>query len=59
MARRILEEIRKRLKFLNDVGIGYITLDRLTMTLSGGESQRINLATSLGLFTGRFAVCSG
>jgi excinuclease ABC subunit A len=48
IAKRILEEIRKRLKFLNDVGIGYITLDRLTMTLSGGESQRINLATSLG-----------
>jgi excinuclease ABC subunit A len=48
IARRILEEIQKRLKFLNDVGIGYLTLDRLTMTLSGGESQRINLATSLG-----------
>jgi excinuclease ABC subunit A len=48
VAKRILEEIRKRLKFLNDVGIGYLTLDRLTMTLSGGESQRINLATSLG-----------
>jgi excinuclease ABC subunit A len=48
VARRILEEIRKRLKFLNDVGIGYLTLGRLTMTLSGGESQRINLATSLG-----------
>lgn len=48
VARRILEELKKRLKFLNDVGIGYITLDRLTMTLSGGEYQRINLATSLG-----------
>ena len=48
VAKRILEEIRKRLKFLTDVGIGYLTLDRLTMTLSGGESQRINLATSLG-----------
>lgn len=48
VARRILEELKKRLKFLNEVGIGYITLDRLTMTLSGGEYQRINLATSLG-----------
>ena len=48
IAKRILEEIRKRLKFLYDVGIGYITLDRMSMTLSGGESQRINLATSLG-----------
>lgn len=48
IARRILEEIKKRLTFLYEVGIGYITLDRLSMTLSGGESQRINLATSLG-----------
>lgn len=48
IAKRILEEIRKRLKFLFEVGIGYITLDRLSMTLSGGEAQRINLATSLG-----------
>jgi excinuclease ABC subunit A len=45
---RILEEIRGRLRYLNDVGLDYLTLDRLSHTLSGGESQRINLATSLG-----------
>jgi excinuclease ABC subunit A len=48
IGRRILEEIRKRLAYLDEVGIGYLTLDRLSSTLSGGESQRINLATSLG-----------
>ncbi len=47
-ASRILTEIRNRLGYLSDVGLGYLTLDRLSSTLSGGESQRINLATSLG-----------
>ena len=45
---RILTEINSRIKFLIDVGLGYLTLNRLSNSLSGGESQRINLATSLG-----------
>ena len=48
IADRIVREIRRRLAFLSDVGLDYLTLDRLSSTLSGGEAQRINLATSLG-----------
>ncbi|PKL37713.1 MAG: excinuclease ABC subunit UvrA [Spirochaetae bacterium HGW-Spirochaetae-1] len=48
ISRQVLKEIRTRLKFLNDVGIEYLTLDRAAGTLSGGESQRIRLATQIG-----------
>jgi len=48
IAKRVLTEINNRLKYLDDVGLGYLTLNRLSNSLSGGESQRINLATSLG-----------
>lgn len=48
VARRLLTEITSRLQFMLDVGLGYLTLNRLSNTLSGGESQRINLCTSLG-----------
>jgi len=48
IAERILKEIRERLRFLNDVGVGYLTLGRSAATLSGGEGQRIRLATQIG-----------
>ena len=48
IAKRLLTEIDNRLQYLNDVGLGYLSLDRMSNTLSGGESQRIKLATSLG-----------
>ncbi|MDE6062680.1 MAG: excinuclease ABC subunit UvrA, partial [Duncaniella sp.] len=48
IAARLLREINNRISYLEEVGLGYLTLDRLSSTLSGGESQRINLATSLG-----------
>lgn len=48
IANRILEEIKNRLNYLHQVGLGYLSLNRLSNTLSGGESQRINLSTSLG-----------
>jgi excinuclease ABC subunit A len=48
VADKVLREIRRRLSFLRDVGLDYLSLDRLSSTLSGGEAQRINLATSLG-----------
>jgi excinuclease ABC subunit A len=48
ISKRLLAEVHNRIEYLNNVGLGYLTLNRLSNTLSGGESQRINLATSLG-----------
>src|SRR5207302_1237492 len=48
IARQVLKEVRERLGFLHDVGLDYLTLDRAATTLSGGESQRIRLATQIG-----------
>ncbi|MCC6360036.1 MAG: excinuclease ABC subunit UvrA [Phycisphaerales bacterium] len=55
IAAPILSEVRRRLRFLNEVGLGYLTLDRASATLSGGEAQRIRLATQLG--SGLVGVC--
>ena len=46
ISKRLVTEIRNRIKYLSDVGLGYLTLNRKSNTLSGGESQRINLSTS-------------
>jgi len=55
IAQQILKEIRQRLRFMDDVGVGYLTLDRTSATLSGGEAQRIRLATQVG--SGLVGVC--
>ena len=55
IAEQILREIRHRLTFMENVGLGYITLDRTSATLSGGEAQRIRLATQVG--SGLVGVC--
>ncbi len=52
----LLREIRARLKYLTDVGLGYLNLDRQSRTLSGGEVQRINLTTALGHLAGQYLV---
>jgi len=55
IAEQILRQIRHQLSFMNDIGIGYLTLDRMTQTLAGGEAQRIRLATQIG--SGLVGVC--
>ncbi len=57
IAGSILDEVRQRLVFLDAVGLEYLTLDRLASTLSGGEAQRIQLATSLGVAVSRDSLC--
>ena len=58
IAAQPLKEIKSRLKFLADVGLGYLTLDRRSGTLSGGEAQRIRLATQVGSGSGRLLLCT-
>ena len=55
----VLREIESRLQFLLEVGLDYLTLNRESGTLSGGEAQRIRLATQIGSGSGRRALCSG
>ena len=59
IAHEVIKEIRARLGFLKNVGLGYLTLDRESGTLSGGEAQRIRLATQIGAGAGRRALHSG
>jgi excinuclease ABC subunit A len=58
IAGRVVKEIRDRLRFLNDVGVGYLTLGRRAATLSGGEGQRIRLATQIGANLTGGALCA-
>jgi excinuclease ABC subunit A len=58
IAKQSMKEIMARLKFMADVGLGYLTLDRASSTLSGGESQRIRLATQIGSGWSALSTCS-